>query len=289
LRQIVVLCALLLSACGTAASPGAAVGPAASVGPGAPAQCPASVRAQSEIAFAGLPPLVPTGPLVKCVLNATVSSSAYDAGYNQQLELRDGRGLQLYERRGSMPVKDTPSQILRSGGRDINGVQWTWAVLANGATTLSVVTQGTYVELAMTGDEKQIDALAEVAGALQPVETLPRPSATQLCAPILALGNSGKVAAAFDSSAASVVVWHETQTPGGPRPTSEWRQHPPNEPVAVCYLDGDFGSPRGPAPPSGGATRPNYDRVVYVAGVDRRPIAVVFGWQDRIAIRDPGP
>lgn len=229
------------------------------------------------------------GPVVKCVLNASVNSSAYDAGYSQQLELSDGRGLQLYEKRGSAPVKAGPSQTLRSGTRDVRGIKWTWAVLANGATTLSAETQGTYVELAMTGDEQQIDTLADVAGALRPVETLPRPPAAQLCTPILALGSSTKVSAAFDSSARSVVAWHETQTPGGPRPVSEWRQHLPNEPVAVCYLDGDFGPPRGPSPPSGGATRPNYDRVVYVAGVDRRPIPIVFGWQDRIPIRDPGP
>lgn len=290
MRPIVLVCSLLVTACGSGGAQGAAPGTALSADR-IPPQCATSVRPASEIQFAGLPPLVPISPRVVCVLNGSASSSAYDAGYSQVFALNDDRRLQLYERRGAKPVKDAPSQTLRSGTRDIGGVTWTWTVLANGVTTLSAVTLGSYVELALPGDETQVDTLVDIASALRPVETLPRPSAARICASLDVTSGPTKVAASFDSSAKSVVTWHETPlTANGPRPVSEWRQHPPTEPVAVCYLDGDFGPPRGPAPPLGASDhRPNYDRVVYVVGVDRRPTAIVFGWQDRIPVRDPGP
>ena len=79
--------------------------------------------------------------------------------------------------------------------------------------------------------------------------------------------------------------------PVGMRVVSTWRDHPATEPVAVCYLDGDFGPAKHPAPLPGSTATPvpNWDRVIYLVGADRRPIGVTFGWQDRIAIRDPGP
>jgi hypothetical protein len=290
MRTYVLACSLLLAACGIRGSTGEALGPAPTVDP-IPPRCVTSVRPASEIQFAGLPPLVPISLRVICVLHASVSSSAYDAGYSQVYALSDERRLQLYERRGAKPVKDGPSQTVRSGTRDVNGVAWTWEVLENGLTTLNAVTQGAYVELALAGDEAQVDMLADIASALRPVESLPRPMAAQLCASLDLARGPTKIAAAFDSSPKSIVSWHETPlASNGPRPISEWRQHPPSEPVAVCYLDGDFGPPRGPAPPLGASdNRPNYNRVVYVVGVDRRPIPIVFGWQDRIPMRDPGP
>lgn len=290
MRRIVLACSLLVTACGSAGAQGTGLGPAPSADR-IPPQCATSVRPASEIQSAGLPPLVPISPRVICVLHASVNSSAYDAGYSQVYALSDERRLQLYERRGAKPVKDGPSQTVRSGTRDINGVVWTWEVLENGLTTLSTLTQGAYVELALPGDEAQVDTLADIASALRPVESLPRPMAAQLCASLDLASGPTKIAASFNSSAKSIVAWHETPlASNGPRPVSEWRQHPPSEPVAVCYLDGDFGPPRGPAPPVGtSASRPNYDRVVYVVGVDRRPIGITFGWQDRIPIRDPGP
>ncbi len=138
----------------------------------------------------------------------------------------------------------------------------------------------------------QLDTLVEVASSLRPAETLRRASARDICASLPIGPTPYVVAAAFDSTAASVVKWHETPlSPGGPRPVSQWRDHPATERVAVCYLDGDFGSAKGPPPMAGNSATPlpNWNRVVYLVGADRRPIGVVFGWQDRIPIRDPGP
>lgn len=102
------------------------------------------------------------------------------------------------------------------------------------------------------------------------------------------------VAAAFASTAASVVRLIEPppSSPGGPQVVnSSWRAHPANEPVAVCYLDGDFGPPRRPPPMPGttDAPLPNWDRVVYLVGVNRSPIGWIWGWQTSIPLRDPGP
>jgi hypothetical protein len=74
------------------------------------------------------------------------------------------------------------------------------------------------------------------------------------------------------------------------RVVSQWRDRPSTEPVAVCYLDGDFGPAKlpPPVPPTTASPRPNWNRVVYLVGVDRRPMGVTFGWQDGIPIRDPG-
>lgn len=291
MRVVALVLGLFVVCCGSGASSGLGVGTGESANSVPQPRCAASVRPQSEIDFAGLPPLVPTAPQLTCVLNASVSSSAYDAGYSAVFELSDGRRIQIYERRGSAPIKSGPSQTLRSGTRDVSGVAWSWMVLANGSTALSAETQGTYVELALPGDEAQVDTLVDIAGTLRPVESLPRSSAAQLCASVRLAASSSKVAAAFDSSAHSVVAWHEAPlAANGPRPISEWRQHPPSEPVAVCYFDGDFGPPRGPAPAADTTTAalPNYDRVVYVIGVDRRPIGITFGWHDGIPIRDPG-
>jgi hypothetical protein len=58
----------------------------------------------------------------------------------------------------------------------------------------------------------------------------------------------------------------------------------------MCYLDGDFGPARRPPPPPGTtlAPLPNWDRILVLVGVDRRPIPRVYGWQNSIPIRDPG-
>jgi hypothetical protein len=244
-------------------------------------RCPTSSRPQQELDFAGLPPLVPSGPLLRCLMVASVGGSAYDSGYSAGIELSDGRPLSLYERRSSRPDKAGPSQVTREGSRDVAGTTWSWSVLANGHTTLSAVTQGSYVELALPGDESQVDTLAAIAATLRPVESLPRPPARQICA-ALDVGSRSRttVAAAFDSSAASVARLVEQPA---------WRARPPGEPVAICYLDGDFGEPRGPPPLTGASLRPNWDRVVYFVGVDRHPIAWVWGWQHSIPLEDPGP
>lgn len=256
-------------------------------------RCSTSSRPQQELDFAGLPPLVPSGPPLRCLLFASVGGSAYESGYSAAIELADGRRLNLYERRGSLPDKAGPSQRLREGVRDVAGTAWSWSVLANGLTTLSTVTQGSYVELGLPGDEAQVDTLAAIAATLRAVESLPRPSAQEICASLDVSTLPVKVAGAFASSAASVARLVEAPPPpGGPQVVgSSWRAHPPSEPVAVCYLDGDLGPPRRP-PPMPGTTHaplPNWDRVVYLVGVDRHPIGWVYGWQHSIAIRDPGP
>lgn len=254
--------------------------------------CPNGARPQAELDFGGLPPLVPTSTSLQCLLNAVAGVSMYDGGYNFVIRLTDGRVLQIYERRGPLPVKDGASQSLRGGERDVNAAKWQWATLANGSTVLDSTSGGIYTELSLRGDESQVDMLVEVAGSLRRAEALPRPAARDICAAVPASSNQFAVAGAFASSAASIVKWEETApVPVGMRVVSAWRAHPATEPVTVCYLDGDFGPAKGPAPLPGSVATPvpNWNRVVYLVGVDRRPSPVLFGWQDRIAIRDPGP
>ena len=254
--------------------------------------CPTGARPQTELDFAGLPPLVPTSSALRCLLNAVGGGSTYDGGYSFVIQLTDGRVLQIYERRGLRPVKEGASQSLRTGERDVNGATWQWATLANGSTILDSTSGGVYVDISLRGNESQVDMLVEIARSLRPVEAVPRPSARDICAALPASPYPFAVAAAFDSSAASVVEWEETAPmPIGMRVVSQWRDRPATEPVAVCYLDGDFGPAKHPAPLPGSTATPvpNWDRVIYLVGADRRPIGVTFGWQDRIAIRDPGP
>jgi hypothetical protein len=283
----------LLAACGSHIESGALTGAAGpvSASPVFLQACAGGARPQTELDWAGLPPLVPTSPSMSCLLNAVGGATSYDGGYNFVIRLNDQRVLGIYERRGSRPIKDGAPPPIQRGEREVNGVKWSWATLANGATILDATSGGVYAELSVTGDSP-IDTLVEIAGSLRPVEVFPRPSAREICAALPVGGNPYVVAAAFASSAGSVVKWHETPlAPGGPRPFSEWRDHPATEPVAVCYLDGDFGPAKQPPPyPGSSATPlPNWNRVVYLVGVDRRPIGVVFGWQDRIPMRDPGP
>jgi hypothetical protein len=256
--------------------------------------CADGARPQTELDWAGLPPLVPMSPSMSCLLNAVAGTTSYDGGYNFVIRLIDQRILQIYERRGSRPVKDGAAVATQRGEREVNGVKWSWSTLANGASILDATTAGVYAELSVTGDQSQVDTLVEIARSLRPVEAFPRPSPRDICAALPVGPNPLTVAAAFASSAGSVVKWQETPlSPDGPRAGSQWREHPATEPVTVCYLDGNFGSPKGaPGPPGYGATSipfANWDRVVYLVGVDRRPIGVIFGWQSSIAIRDPGP
>ena len=279
----------LTAACGSHVESGANPLPASPVYMKA---CPTGARPQTELDFAGLPPLVPTSSALRCLLNAVGGGSTYDSGYSFVIQLTDGRVLQIYERRGSRPVKEGASQSLRTGERDVNGATWQWATLANGSTILDSTSGGVYVDISLRGNESQVDMLVEIARSLRPVEAVPRPSARDICAALRASPYPFAVAAAFDSSAASVVKWEETAPmPIGMRVVSQWRDRPATEPVAVCYLDGDFGPAKHPAPLPGSTATPvpNWDRVIYLVGADRRPIGVTFGWQDRIAIRDPGP
>lgn len=271
-------------------------------------RCPTSIRPQQELDLAGLPPLVPTGVTVQCLLVASASGTTYDAGYSAIIQLPDARQLMLYERRGGRPDKGGPSQVVREGSRQVAGTSWTWSVLANGITTLTATTPVAHVELGLGGDESQVDTLAAIAASLRTVESLPRPSAPTICAALAAghvLGTT--VAAAFSSSASSVARLVEAPPPssGGSQATpaprvsnSPWRAHPTNEPVAVCYLDGDFGQPRGPGPgPCGPGNQacatpapvPNWDRVLYFVGVNRQAIDWRWGWKYSIPLQDPGP
>ncbi len=210
-------------------------------------RCASSVRTQQDLDLAGLPPLVPSRAVVRCLLHVEPSGSAYDAGFSAAIELADGRQLRLYERRGGPPDKGGPTQTVRAGVRDVAGTSWSWAVLENGVTTLTAMTQGSYVQLGLAGDESQVDTLAAIAASLRPVESLPRPSALEVCASFNAGARAGAtVAAAFAGSAASVARLIEAppSSLGGPQvANSSWRAHPPNEPVAVCYLTATSGHP----------------------------------------------
>jgi hypothetical protein len=282
----------LMTACGSHVGSGGLASSADTV-PASPVfmkACASGARPQTELDWAGLPPLVPSSSSLRCLLNAVGGGSTYDGGYSFTIQLTDGRVLGIYERRGMRPEKPGGAQALRTGTRDLAGVKWDWAVLANGTTILDTIRDGVYVEVSLAGDESQVDTLVDVARTFRPVETFPRPSARNICA-ALSIGPSPyAVAAAFDSRAASIAKWEETAPmPVGMRLVSLWRDHPATEPVALCYLDGDFGPAKGPPPLSPATARPNWDRVVYLVGVDRRATAVVFGWQDSIPIRDPGP
>ncbi|MDE3097127.1 MAG: hypothetical protein KGK07_14155 [Chloroflexota bacterium] len=231
---------------------------------------------------------MPDPALLRCLTAATTSGSAYDAGSDHTVELTDGHEVMLYERRGPLPAKPTAAPV-RSGVRDVSGESWRWAELADGTTVLSTMTRGTYVELSMRGDASPVDELARIAATLRPVGTLPRLRARELCAALPYPGVTS-VAAAFDSTAATMAKWEETpEYPGRPHEvSSDWRKAPLDEIVTLCYLDGHFGPAHGPAPLASSATpRPDYDRIVLQIALDRRPIARLFGWRDTIAIRDP--
>lgn len=242
--------------------------------------------------MAGLPPLVPDPTEFICLKHATTGGSAYEAGSSHVMQLPDGREVTVYERRGGLPQKGAAVATIRSGTRDVDGQLWTWATLDNGVTTLVATIRATYVELSMHGDESGVADMARIAATLRPVDTWPRPSARNVCGALTMFGSSVSVAGAFDSTAAAIANWEETPAePGGPHVViSDWRKAPANETVTMCYLDGDFGPPRGPAPPPGasGNSPPNWDRMVVLVGVDRRPIPVVHGWQGSIPIKDPG-
>src|SRR5712691_2598996 len=180
MRVLAAATVILLAACGNGVGSSGPARSAATAGLFLPA-CPVGARPQSELDIAGIPPLVPTGPLLRCLRNASVGGSAYDSGYDSSIQLVDDRELHVYERRGDRPVKAGASETLRSGTRDVNGVTWTWSVLANGATTLETITRGVYVELDLPGDESQVDTLAAIGGVLVPVESLARPPARDLC------------------------------------------------------------------------------------------------------------
>src|SRR5256886_14400488 len=164
--------------------------------------CSTGARPQTELDFAGLPPLVPTASALRCLLNATNGGSTYDGGYNFVVQLTDGRVLQIYERRGSRPVKEGGSQSLRTGERDVNGATWQWATLANGSTILDSTSGAVYVDLSLRGDESQVDTLVEVARSLRAAEAVSRPGARDICAGTPASPYPFVVAPAFDSSAA---------------------------------------------------------------------------------------
>jgi hypothetical protein len=300
-RAWVFAAVVLVAACSTAGvAPGTPIAsPARSAATLFLPRCPSSVRPQSELDFAGLPPLVPSGPPLKCLLNASNGGTPYDSPYDASIELDGGRMLHLYERRGGLLRKSTvPPRSQVEGLRKVGDVSWMWTILPGPTASLTATLNGIYVELDLPGDQSELDVLGAIASSLRPVSSLPRPSAREICAALPVSTNPITVAAAFDSTAAAVARWQETpEATAGPLVTagphlvsSPWRDHPADEPVAVCYLDGDFGVPKG-GPPGAGTSAtpmPNWSRVVYLVGVDRHPIGWTYGWKDRIAIRDPG-
>lgn len=278
--------------CGSRTESGVLAGrPTATPGPVFMAACANGARPQSELDHAGLPPLVPSGQMLFCLHNATTGGSAYDSGYDDVIQLVDGRDLHVYERRGGKPVKAGGVDPLRSGTRDISGAAWTWSAFPDGGVMLEAVTGDVYVELDMRGDETQVNTLVEVARSLRPVESFSRPAPAEICGALRLSAATNTVLASFASSAKSVATWQETPgTPDDPHVTSSpWRAHPPDEPVAVCYVEGSFGAPGGP-PGLGSTSRPSTnDLAVALVGVDRHPITWMIGNHADMTITNPGP
>lgn len=146
------LCVLVSSAC--AAAPVTAP-------QGTPPRC-SDGRPQSEIDAHKRLPLEPRDPAISCVRIAESGSRIY--------QLRDGRGLTLYEREGGLPVKPSATPGER-GTRVIAGHSWEWARLSVSTILFTTMPNSLYVELAMnsTGNtSSDVDEMARIAGTLSP-------------------------------------------------------------------------------------------------------------------------
>lgn len=150
------LCALVMSGC-AAPSP-------LSAPQGTPPRC-SNGRPQSEIDAQRRLPLEPRDPAIACVLIAESGSRVY--------QLRDGRGLSLYEREGGLPSKPSasPDESGRreSGRRVIASHSWEWHRGNRSTVLATTMPDDLYVELALnsTGNTAaEIDELARIAGTL---------------------------------------------------------------------------------------------------------------------------
>lgn len=144
------LCVLVSSAC--AAAP-------VNAPQGTPPRC-SDGRPQSEIDAHKRLPLEPRDPAISCVRIAESGSRVY--------QLRDGRGISLYEREGGLPVKPSASPEER-GTRVIASHSWDWARFRQSTVLFTTMPDSLYVELAMnsTGNTAaEVDDLARIASSL---------------------------------------------------------------------------------------------------------------------------
>src|SRR2546423_14246131 len=65
--------------------------------------CSTGARPQTELDFAGLPPLVPTSSALRCLLNAVSGGAARDGGGQLIGPRSRGRGAPSHQRRGAAP------------------------------------------------------------------------------------------------------------------------------------------------------------------------------------------
>jgi hypothetical protein len=104
-------------------------------------------------------------------------------------------------------------------------------------------------------------------------------------------GSAVRVAAGYMSTAGAVSVWQEHGRFGIPAHAgrSPFRHQPAAEPVAVCYLDGDFGTyGRYPPPPPSGP-RPSYapyDRIVVLVPQNHPPVVDTAGHASSLPATD---
>ncbi len=121
-------------------------------------------------------------------------------------------------------------------------------------------------------------------------------AATDCAGPVSAFakgfGTVTGVAAAYASDAATVARWQEAprsprgQTGTGHIQRSQWRDVDPSTPVTVCYLDGTFYPPGGPADRT---DRPAaYTRMVFEYGAGKI-VPDIVGTREEMPASTPSP
>lgn len=142
-------------------------------------------------------------------------------------------------------------------------------------------------------------AATYVAAALQPAASAPAssarprdrieatqtdassPSATDRCTQAATAFGEGTVVGAFLVTAEEVASWQERKHQMVNPPIRS--ELAPDAPVSVCYVDGAFGSARGPV----GHTIPDYDRIVVLIGPDDDPRLYASTHRSSFPVEDP--
>jgi hypothetical protein len=106
-----------------------------------------------------------------------------------------------------------------------------------------------------------------------------------------ATGSAVRVAAGYMSTAAAVSQWQERGRFGSSAHTdrSSFRDHPAAEPVAVCFLDGNFATYGKYPPPPPTGPRPSYapyDRIVVLVPQNHSPVVDTAGRQNGLPATD---
>jgi CubicO group peptidase (beta-lactamase class C family) len=108
---------------------------------------------------------------------------------------------------------------------------------------------------------------------------------------VQAMVKNAVVAAGYSSTAAAVAQWQEKGRfeSSGHASTSSFRDYPPSEPVAVCFLHGDFAMfGKYPPPPPTGTPFPSspYDRIVLFVPQNHAPTVDVAGHPSNLPVTD---